>query len=59
MDEITGLCAGCLRTLDEIACWGQLAAPEKQAVVRNLAVRRVQHGEGVLARWERSADAER
>lgn len=28
MDAGTGLCSGCLRTIDEIACWG--AAPEAQ-----------------------------
>jgi predicted Fe-S protein YdhL (DUF1289 family) len=34
MDEVTGVCVGCLRTLDEIATWGMLD---------NAARRRVWH----------------
>ena len=41
MDEATGLCEGCLRTLDEIACWSLLDDAEKQAVCNELALRRV------------------
>lgn len=32
MDDATGLCAGCLRTLDEIAAWGVLDDDERRAV---------------------------
>ena len=32
MEEVSGLCEGCLRTLDEIAHWGQADAPYKLAV---------------------------
>ncbi|MDO9094881.1 MAG: DUF1289 domain-containing protein [Rubrivivax sp.] len=42
MDEATGWCAGCLRTLDEIACWSLLDNLEKQAVCDELEERRVQ-----------------
>lgn len=42
MDEASGWCAGCLRTLDEIACWSLLDDLEKQAVVNGLDERRVQ-----------------
>lgn len=42
MDETTGWCAGCLRTLDEIACWSLLDDLEKQAVCNELEERRVQ-----------------
>ena len=40
MDEASGLCEGCLRTLDEIACWSLLDDGEKQAVCDDLAQRR-------------------
>jgi predicted Fe-S protein YdhL (DUF1289 family) len=40
MDETTGLCAGCLRTLDEIACWAGYTREEKLAVRAKLAARR-------------------
>ena len=42
MDEPTGWCAGCLRTLDEIACWSLLDEAEKQAVTLQLGRRRVE-----------------
>lgn len=32
MDKHSGLCAGCLRTLDEIACWSALSDADKRAV---------------------------
>jgi predicted Fe-S protein YdhL (DUF1289 family) len=32
MDAASGLCEGCLRTLDEIAAWGGLAEPDRRAV---------------------------
>jgi hypothetical protein len=32
MNDATGLCAGCLRTLDEIACWSGYTREEKLAV---------------------------
>lgn len=40
MDEATGVCEGCLRTLDEIACWSLLDDAEKQAVCEQLPQRR-------------------
>ncbi len=42
MDDTTGWCAGCLRTLDEIACWTLLGESEKQQVCVELSRRRVQ-----------------
>lgn len=42
MDEATGWCAGCLRTLDEIACWSVLDEAERQAVALQLGQRRVE-----------------
>jgi hydroxymethylglutaryl-CoA lyase len=43
MDAASGVCRGCLRTLDEIAAWGALDADAKRAVLAAIAERR--------ARW--------
>ena len=40
IDQRSGLCAGCFRTLDEIAAWGRLSDDEKRGVLRELASRR-------------------
>jgi len=40
MNPDTGLCEGCLRTLDEIAAWSGLSAPRKHAVLARLPARR-------------------
>ena len=40
IDQASGLCAGCLRTLDEIANWIRLSDEEKRAVVGALPARR-------------------
>lgn len=36
----SGLCVGCLRTLDEIAGWGALAPPARAAILADLPGRR-------------------
>ena len=59
MDVATGLCAGYLRTLDEIASWGQLVDDEKRALLRTLAVRRARDGAAILERWQEIAHAQR
>ena len=41
MDQASGWCQGCLRTLDEIACWSLLDDAGKSAVWQALAERRV------------------
>jgi predicted Fe-S protein YdhL (DUF1289 family) len=41
MDETTGWCQGCLRTLDEIALWSVLDDDDKRAVWVELGQRRV------------------
>ena len=41
MDEATGWCAGCLRTLDEIAAWGGLDDIGRREVMQRLRGRRV------------------
>lgn len=40
MDEATGWCEGCMRTLDEIAAWSLLDDAEKRAVWAELGPRR-------------------
>lgn len=42
MDAASGWCEGCLRTLDEIAAWGQLDDATKRVVLAQLRERRVQ-----------------
>ncbi|HKX78646.1 MAG TPA: DUF1289 domain-containing protein [Novosphingobium sp.] len=40
IDDATGWCTGCRRTLDEIAGWAALSPHEKQAVLDRLPRRR-------------------
>ncbi|HTN29172.1 MAG TPA: DUF1289 domain-containing protein [Burkholderiales bacterium] len=40
MNEATGLCRGCYRTLDEIARWGMMSDEERTAVSAELPSRR-------------------
>ena len=40
MDPRSGLCEGCLRTLDEIAAWGTLSDAGKRAIWQRLELRR-------------------
>jgi predicted Fe-S protein YdhL (DUF1289 family) len=42
MDEASGLCRGCRRTLDEIARWSVMGDAEKRKVVALLAQREKQ-----------------
>ena len=39
----SGICAGCFRTLDEIALWSVLDAADKRAVLAALPARREAH----------------
>lgn len=57
IDAASGLCEGCLRTLDEIATWSGLDDDAKRAVWQRLAVRRAQHPQ--LGRREPAAQADR
>lgn len=50
IDAPTGLCAGCYRTLDEIAGWIGLSASERQALLAELPWRRAQHGGAIASR---------
>ncbi|HYM48668.1 MAG TPA: DUF1289 domain-containing protein [Burkholderiaceae bacterium] len=40
MDSNTGLCEGCLRTIDEIARWSQMNDDQKRAIWDQLSARR-------------------
>jgi predicted Fe-S protein YdhL (DUF1289 family) len=40
MNPDTGLCEGCLRTLDEIAAWSALGNDEKRTVLARLPARK-------------------
>ena len=40
MDAERRYCAGCLRTLEEIASWGEMTEAERAMVLANLSARR-------------------
>lgn len=40
MDEASGLCLGCFRTLDEIAGWGTASEDEQRRILQAVAERR-------------------
>ena len=42
IDATTGWCAGCLRTIDEIAAWGSFDNAAKRAVWKRLPARRAE-----------------
>ena len=43
MDEHTGLCSGCLRTIDEIALWSSTDDSRRLAILAAIAKRRQEH----------------
>jgi predicted Fe-S protein YdhL (DUF1289 family) len=46
LDRTTGLCRGCLRTVDEIAEWLEMTAEEKRATLERVEQRRAQRAAG-------------
>jgi predicted Fe-S protein YdhL (DUF1289 family) len=42
LDEDSGLCLGCFRTLEEIADWARLGDPARAALMARLPARRAQ-----------------
>jgi len=44
IDAETGLCAGCLRSLAEIAAWGAASADEQRRILEAVRVRRERIG---------------
>jgi hypothetical protein len=49
IDPVTGLCAGCFRTLDEVAAWSVLDDDERRAVWAALPGRRAACAPGSAA----------
>ena len=50
IDQTSGLCAGCYRTLDEIAAWIDLSPAARRAIVEELPLRRSKHGAAIAQR---------
>lgn len=50
MDKASGLCQGCLRTLDEIAAWGRASDPQRLAILDAVAARRADQPKPSTAR---------
>jgi uncharacterized protein len=50
IDAPTGLCAGCYRTLHEIAAWIDLSPSERREIVDQAAGRRARHGVAIASR---------
>ena len=44
LDRASGLCRGCLRTIDEIADWVEMTADQKRATLARIEERRTAHG---------------
>lgn len=44
LDEASGLCQGCLRTLDEISAWSRVSNAERLAILAAVAGRRQRLG---------------
>ena len=40
MNPVTGLCIGCLRTIDEIVRWAQFSPADRQRVLAQLPARK-------------------
>jgi len=43
MDEQTGLCSGCLRTIDEITTWAGIGDSHRLGILAAVAKRRQEH----------------
>ena len=50
IDAPTGLCAGCYRTIVEIASWIDLDAEQRMRLLAALPERRARHGAAIAAR---------
>jgi uncharacterized protein len=50
IDERTGLCTGCQRTLDEIAAWSVLDDTDRRAVWTRIGLRRAKQNAAVPTR---------
>jgi len=50
IDPVTGYCAGCYRTLDEIAAWVDLSVDARRTLLAELDERRRRHGAAIEQR---------
>jgi predicted Fe-S protein YdhL (DUF1289 family) len=50
LDAVTGYCAGCYRTIDEIAGWIDLNDDGRRALLATLNERRLCHGQAIAER---------
>ena len=50
LDAVTGYCAGCYRTIDEIAGWIDLHDDARRALLTALKDRRRRHGAAIAQR---------
>jgi hypothetical protein len=50
LDAPTGYCAGCYRTLDEIAAWIEMSDDRRRALLAALDARRRRHGAAIAER---------
>jgi predicted Fe-S protein YdhL (DUF1289 family) len=50
IDAPSGLCAGCYRTLGEIAGWIDFSPGERRAIIGELSSRKSEHGPAIAAR---------
>jgi hypothetical protein len=57
LDPATGWCAGCLRTIDEIAAWGSLDGAARRAVWKRLPARRAERDRLAAAAPDAAASA--
>jgi uncharacterized protein len=48
MDEATGWCTGCFRTIDEIVAWGTARNIDKWSILESLEAREVAYFKGVV-----------
>ena len=56
MDDSTGLCIGCLRTLDEIAAWSVLDDDARRRVLASIDARRARGQAQAAAQEVRDAE---
>ncbi|MCP5248840.1 MAG: DUF1289 domain-containing protein [Candidatus Accumulibacter sp.] len=60
MDDDTGLCLGCFRTIEEIAIWSRTADEQRQRILLAVERRRAEHDPvGGAAGGEFRGDCER
>jgi hypothetical protein len=50
LDAVTGYCAGCYRTIDEIAGWIDLNEDARRVLLMTLEDRRQRHGAAIAER---------